>query len=92
MFKRDAEGFHHVAMFCEDYVGQRDAFVEAGSPVASEFVAPWGITICYVDTRNHLGHMIELYPEDATLRDLYDQSRRAAENWDGKKLILPWKP
>lgn len=90
MYPNGEEGFHHVAVFCDDYEKERDAFVAAGFPVASEFRAV-GKMLCYIDARNPLGHMIELYPEHEVIRAMYRQTREAAANWDGKELIMPWK-
>jgi hypothetical protein len=74
-----------------DYAAERDAFVAAGYPVASEFSVSFGAQICYIDARESLGHMIELYPENAIIRDMYRQARDAAQNWDRKELIIPWR-
>jgi Glyoxalase/Bleomycin resistance protein/Dioxygenase superfamily len=90
MFAIGKEGLHHQAIFCDDYEARRDAFVAQGFPVASEFTVPWGAKICYVDARSKLGHMIELYPQDAVLHDLYRQAKEAARVWDGTDLIVPW--
>ena len=90
MYPDGGEGFHHNAMFCPDYTATRDAFVAAGMPVASEFVTAFGAKICYMDARATHGHMIELYPEDATIRAMYARARSAAEDWDGRDLIVPW--
>jgi hypothetical protein len=35
--------------------------------------------------------MIELYPENAIIRDMYRQARDAAQSWDRKQLIVPWR-
>ncbi len=88
-------GFHHVAVFCDDYFAQRDALVAAGYPVASEFTVPFGAQICYIDTRPLLGHFIELYPEHEVIRDMYARTRDEGEAWannpDGRgDLIQPW--
>ncbi len=90
MFGAGEEGLHHVAMFCDDYAASRDRFVAAGMPVASEFVLGFGPQICYIDARQPLGHMIELYPENAIIRGMYAQARDAAARWDGRQLIVPW--
>lgn len=90
MFPDGGPGFHHVAVFCTDYASERDAFVAAGFPVASEFTAGVGAQICYIDARGVLGHMIELYPEHAAIRAKYRQTRDAAAAWDGSQLIIPW--
>jgi hypothetical protein len=84
-------GFHHVAVFCDDYEAQRDALVAAGYPVASEFTVNFGAQICYIDTRPLLGHFIELYPEHEIIRQMYADTKIAAEHWDGTgPLIRPW--
>lgn len=89
MFPNGQEGFHHVAVFTEDYEKERDAFVAAGYPVASEFIAV-GKKFCYIDAREPLGHMIELYPPHKTVRAMYQKTKDAAAEWDGKELIIPW--
>jgi hypothetical protein len=90
MFSIGDYGFHHVAMFSDNYGAERDSFVAAGFPVASEFSVNFGATICHLDARPTLGHMIELYPENAIIRDMYRQARDAAVGWTGKELIIPW--
>ncbi len=90
MFSNGAEGFHHVATFCEDYERDRDEFVAQGYRVASEFTTAFGAKICYIDARSTLGHMIELYPENTVIRGMYAQARREAETWNGAPLIVPW--
>ncbi|WP_295529132.1 VOC family protein [Novosphingobium sp. Chol11] len=81
---------HHVAMFCEDYAGTRDAYVAKGFAVASAFKTGFGAEICYIDARAATGHMLELYPEDATIRAMYRATVAAARAWDGRELIIPW--
>ncbi|KHK92662.1 VOC family protein [Novosphingobium malaysiense] len=91
MFAKGGEGFHHVAIFSASYEEDRDRFVAAGMPLASEFTTPFGAKICYLDARDTLGHMIELYPENAIIRDMYRQTRDAALSWNGHELIVPWQ-
>ena len=91
MYPAGSEGFHHVALFCADYERERDSWVAAGHVVASEFRLNWGPKVCYIDARREFGHMIELYPEDAIIRDMYRQARDAAVGWEGgEPLIIPW--
>lgn len=91
MYRDGGEGLHHIAMFCDDYAAERDAFVAEGFPIASEFTVPFGAQICYVDARAELGHMIELYPQNDVIEGMYRQAREAAKRWDGKYLVIPWK-
>lgn len=89
MYPAGGQGFHHVAAFCADYEGERDRYVAMGLPVASEFIV-LDEKLCYIDARREVGHMIELYPENPTIRSMYAQAAHEAKNWDGKTLIVPW--
>lgn len=90
MYGDGGEGLHHVALFADDYEAERDRFVSLGMPVASEFTVPFGAQICYIDAREQLGHMIELYPEHEIIRAMYAQARNEAIDWDRRQLIVPW--
>jgi hypothetical protein len=90
MYQGKSEGLHHVAMFCDNYEVERDALVAAGMPVASELLTVFGAKICYIDARETMGHMIELYPENKIIRRMYQQVKDAAIAWDKKHLIVPW--
>jgi hypothetical protein len=90
MFPGKQQGLHHVATYCQDYDDVRDHLVSAGMPVASEFETPFGAKICYIDARDHLGHMIELYPENEIIREMYQRTRFETERWSGRDLIIPW--
>lgn len=91
MFGAGEEGLHHVAMFSDDYEGEKACWTKAGCPVASEFTTDFGAKICYIDARSMLGHYIELYPEHAVIRGMYDQTVQESRDWDGERLILPWR-
>ncbi len=87
MFAPGEEGFHHVAIISEDYEGDKARFEAAGCPVATEFSSGPDSGITFVDTREKLGHMVELYQNEAAIMGLYSVIRQAAENWDGETLI-----
>ncbi len=90
MFAKGETGFHHVAVFSDDYEADRDRLVALGMPVASEFTIFGGLRVCYIDARSTLGHMIELYPEAEALRGLYRRAREAAADWDGQQTLIPF--
>ncbi len=90
MFPDGGEGLHHAAIFCADYEAEKARFIADGLEVASEFTTGFGAKICYIDTRVTHGHMIELYPENAIIRNMYAQPRDKARNWSGSPLIVPW--
>jgi hypothetical protein len=87
MFAKGEEGFHHVAIISEDYEGDKARFEAAGCPVATEFSSGPDSGIAFIDTRDKLGHMVELYQNEAAINGLYAIIRQAAENWDGETLI-----
>lgn len=87
MFAPGEEGFHHVAIISEDYEVDKARFEAAGCPVATEFSSGPDSGIAFVDTREKLGHMVELYQNEAAIMGLYSVIRQAAENWDGETLI-----
>lgn len=90
MFGGGAQGFHHVAAFAADYAGTVARLEGLGMAVVSAFEVPWGAPVCYLDARAAMGHMIEIYPEDATIRAMYAQVRDAAAGWDGAATFVPW--
>jgi hypothetical protein len=86
-FPLGTQGVHHVAIFADDYAAERQAFIDAGYEIATEFDLLPDCAVSFIDTREDLGHMIELYEDHVLLRTVYQQTREAAENWDGKDLI-----
>lgn len=90
MYPGRQHGVHHAAIFCEDYAVSRDRFVAQGMPLASEFETAFGAKICYIDAREHTGHMFELYPENGIIREMYARTRFEADHWDRSQLIVPW--
>jgi hypothetical protein len=89
MFPDGAEGFHHVAMFCDDFAATCNHFIELGCPLVSEACLLPGIKVGFIDAREQIGHMIELYPENPIIRAVFRQIRDAANTWDGRTLIIP---
>ena len=87
MFAPGEEGFHHVAIMSKDYEGDKARFVAAGCPIATEFNTGPNGGICFIDTREKLGHMVELYQDRVGVMGLYDLIRGAAANWDGETLL-----
>ena len=83
------EGFHHVAILCEDHKAVYRQYVDAGMVSATEFGSS-DHKIAYMDARATIGAMVELYPDNDGIRGLYDMVRDIHKGWDGKKLV--WTP
>lgn len=89
MFPEGSEGFHHIAMFSDDFAATCRHFAGLGHPLVSEACLLPGIKVGFIDARKSIGHMIELYPENAIIRAVFRQIRDAADSWDGQSLIIP---
>ncbi len=79
-------GFHHTALYCEDFDAQLAAYTAAGAEVAFS-----GIMIdfrtCWVDLSATLGFMVELVEANPTADMIFKQFSDAAANWDGSDPI-----
>ena len=81
------EGFHHVAMICEDFEAERARFEAMGCPTAMIFGTPETRT-CYMDARHPTGGMVELYSNYQGIRDIYRLVSQKAAAWDGTTRIV----
>lgn len=81
------EGLHHAALFVDDLQGEIARFAAAGAPLAQLSVTQTGTAFAFIDTRETLGHMLELYEPTPQLTGFYDFVAAAAQGWDGTDLI-----
>jgi hypothetical protein len=56
-------GFHHTAMFVEDFPARSAPTSGAGFPCVQLYELPGGKSSCFIDTRPANGHMLELLEE-----------------------------
>jgi hypothetical protein len=82
-----SSGFHHVAIFAHQYEADRDAFVAAGCPLIWEMNPMADFAIGFVDARELLGHIIEIYTDIPFMRAQYEAIRAGSSGWDGTELI-----
>ena len=76
------EGFHHVAVIVPDVAAEVERYRSLGFAVAS--TGRFGdADFAYVDTVPATGHMVEVLPDNETIRRFFGAVRRAAESWDG---------
>jgi hypothetical protein len=83
-----AEGFHHVAVLCDDYPSVAESLQSADYDIVSEFQLAPGAVARFVDTRRTLGHLLELIPDAEMTRSLFAAVRNASEQWDGAGELL----
>lgn len=76
------EGFHHVAVIVPDVGKEVERYLALGFEVGS--TGRFGeADFAYVDTSPATGHMVEILPDNDTIRRFFGAVRRAAEGWDG---------
>lgn len=86
-FGSGREGLHHAALFVDDLEAAIARFATEGAPLAQLSVTATGTAFAFVDARESLGHMLELYAPTEQLTGFYDFVAAAARGWDGSDLI-----
>jgi len=89
MYPPGSEGFHHVAVICDDYDEDVRTLELQGTRIAMQLMTAQGMRVSFADTRGTLGHMVELYESTPGLEALYQLVRETAQNWDGRDLLRP---
>ena len=81
------EGLHHAALFVDDLEAAIARFDAGGAPLAQLSMTAGGTAFAFVDTRESLGHMLELYEPTPLLTGFYDRVAAAAKGWRGRDLV-----
>lgn len=77
------EGLHHAALFVDDLQAAIVRFEAEGMPLAQLSVTQTGTAFAFIDAREQMGHMLELYEPTPQLTGFYDFVAKAARDWDG---------
>ena len=86
MFRKGQEGFHHIAVVCDDYWQEVERYKSQQYELAFEGV--FGPTnFCYVDTRADISCMVELLEDTDQIRSFFDAIKKGCADWDGSKPI-----
>lgn len=88
MFPDGEGGLHHVAVFPGDYTRLVSSFRARGFEVATEIELGTALGAAFIDTRALLGHMLEVYRDNGSIRSFYSLVEDAAKNWDGHTLTI----
>jgi catechol 2,3-dioxygenase-like lactoylglutathione lyase family enzyme len=83
---RDKVGFHHVALYCDDFDATLAAYTAQGAEVAYTGLM-MGHRTCWIDTTATLGLMVELVTKNPVADSVFGAIRAAAENWDGTNPV-----
>jgi hypothetical protein len=86
-YPKGQEGFHHVAVLCEDFEAERARYEAMGCPTAMIFGGTENRT-CYMDARALTGGMVELYTDYPGIRQLYRTVSERAASWNGKDILV----
>ena len=80
------EGFHHMAAFVDDVDAEIERYVAGGSALAYD--GYFGdVRLGYLDTRKHLGFMVELFNHQPGMDAFFALIAAEAERWDGSDPI-----
>ena len=79
-------GFHHTALYCDDYDAEKAALIAAGHDVAFEGLM-MGARTSYLDTVATLGFFTELITANPIAAQVFGAFQDAAEGWDGSNPI-----
>lgn len=79
-------GLHHMALYCDDYDTALAAYTGAGSEIAFSGLM-MGSRVCWVDTVDTLGFMVELIDANPVADGVFASFREAAEQWDGSEPL-----
>ena len=71
MYPRGSSGFHHTAMFVDDFAAAVTAYESTGYQLIQHHHLPGGRESGFIDTRAANGHMLELLEDSPGLRRLY---------------------
>lgn len=91
MYRRHESGLHHVACFVTDLSAACKAYAAAGFAMALEARTITGVDFVMIDTRESLGHMLELYEPCQPLTQFYDYVAHKAQSWDGTRPVRALK-
>ena len=87
LYPRGQTGLHHMAYFADDLAVELARLEAQGYPTAMTAETATGVRFAFADARKDLGHMLEIYQQDATLRGFYAMVRSAAEDWNGRDPV-----
>lgn len=81
-FPTGGGGFHHLAMMNPDFdLAYSSCIAEAFTPAHSGALD--GTRVCYFDTRNRFGFMLEITEATPAILEFYEHIKVSAEGWDG---------
>lgn len=81
-----SNGLHHMALYCEDYDRDLNAYRQSGAEIAFSGLMMDART-CWIDTTSSLGFMVELIEANPVADAVFKTFRDAAKDWNGSDRI-----
>ena len=84
--QKGTEGFHHIAVFAEDYDAEMARYEKLGIVAASAGrMGP--MRFAYMDTSRQIHAMTEVLESTTFIHDYFGNLKKACEAWDGSRPI-----
>ena len=74
-------GFHHFAILPADFEAETARFEAAGFPAVATLTS--AARVAYMDARSLLGCFVEIYEDNAPLRQTFAHWKAVHDSWDG---------
>ena len=87
IFNDRAYGLHHMAYFAPDIDAELQRLSRLGITTAMTASTASGIRFAFADAIAAMGHYLELYQDDETIRGFYEFVRTASVGWDGRNPV-----
>ncbi len=88
MYQPGEEGIHHMACFVDSIDAAITEYEQQGFPLAARAMAQQGTEFAFIDTRDLLGHMLEVYVASEALTGFYELVRMSSERWNGAEVFI----
>lgn len=86
LYPAGTEGFHHVAVFADDFDREIARYRSQGFAIAFSGVSR-GMRFGYVDTSPALGFMVEVLEDVPSIKERFAAIAEAGRTWDGTDPI-----
>ena len=84
LIKKDRTAFHHIGIWSDDYQNDK---VWLSSHYENVMDMGESNNICYFDTSQHSGVMLELIERNDAIVGLFGMISQAADSWDGSQPL-----
>jgi hypothetical protein len=78
---------NHYAYFVDDLDATSNELQAQGFPLTMELISSSGMRVHFLDARETIGGLIELYVGTEHVRGLYDKVAALHQGWDGSDVI-----